>query len=133
MHKRSKLSKIKELLDFEIGFYESLLSGDPEFADALMALGEAYTRRGFHDKGLATDLRLAKLRPTHPLVWYNLACSYSLLQRPTDSLQALQQAIKLGYDDFSYVSQDPDLAPLRQSPEFKRFLESLSASHSRPS
>ena len=56
-----KLNKSQELLDFEIAFYEQLLKEHPAFADALVALGEAYTRRGQHEKGLAVDQR--------PAVW----------------------------------------------------------------
>jgi tetratricopeptide (TPR) repeat protein len=120
-----KRSKAAGQLEFEIGFYESLLRDNPEFTDAMVALGEAYTRRGWYDKGLSIDLQLTQLRERDPVVWYNLACSYSLLKRPTDALDALRTAVRLGYDDFQYLSQDTDLAPLRQTPEFRRFVEQL--------
>jgi len=120
-----KRPKSLELLDFEIQFYERLVQDHPEFVDALIALGEAYTRRGWHEKGLATDLRLTQLTGKNPIVWYNLACSYSLLRRPEEALQALRQSITLGYDDFAYLGQDPDLETLRRSPQFRQFLETL--------
>jgi hypothetical protein len=41
-------------------------------------LGDDYTRRGKFKAGLDVDTRLAKLRPDDALVYYNLACSYSL-------------------------------------------------------
>ena len=127
----SKTSKSKDQLEFEIAFYEQLVQAYPNFSDAIMALANTYTRRGWHDKGLALDQRLAReLRPGDPVAWYNLACSYSLTKQTGESLEALRRAIRLGYDDFEYLGTDPDLAFLRNSPEFQRFLHTLSPSRS---
>ena len=120
-----KPSRSKELLEFEINFYERLLKEYPNFVDVLMALGETYTRRGWYEKGLEIDRRLSGLRPHEPVIWYNLACSLSLLKRYDDSLEALRQAIALGYDDFEYLLKDSDLASLRQLPKFRRLLEAI--------
>ena len=120
-----KPSRSRDLLEFEISFYERLLKQHPAFVDALVALGESYTRRGWYEKGLQVDQQLTQLRPNQPVVWYNYACSLSLLKRSDESIDALRQAIVLGYDDFDYLSRDPDLAPLRQMPKFRRMLESI--------
>ena len=125
-----KLSKAHEQLDFEIAFYERLLHEQPNFVDALMALGETYTRRGWYEKGLAVDQQLTRLKPHDPVVWYNCACSLTLLQRLDEALEALQRAIALGYDDFEFLARDPDLAALRRSSQFRRFLETRSSSAS---
>ena len=122
----SKTSKGKELIEFEISFYERLLEDHPDFVDALMALGEAYTRRGWHEKGLAVDEKLTHLKAEDPIVWYNLACSYSLMRRCDEALSALRQAVTLGYDDFDYLLKDGDLALLRQTPQFHQLLKRLS-------
>ncbi|MBI3323904.1 MAG: hypothetical protein HYZ92_01310 [Candidatus Omnitrophica bacterium] len=122
-----KPSKAHEQLEFEIAFYEELLHDYPDFTEALMALGESYTRRGWHEKGLAIDQQLTQLRGGDAVVWYNLACSYSLLGRIDDSLEALRRAMRLGYDDFEHLEKDPDLLALRRSAQFRRFLETLSS------
>jgi tetratricopeptide (TPR) repeat protein len=123
----AKTPRITELLEFEISFYQELLQNTPNHVDALTALGEAYTRRGLYEKGLEIDRRLTQLKVNDPVVWYNLACSLSLLKRIGESLQALQQAITLGYDDFEFLAKDPDLESLRRSPEFRRFVTARSA------
>ena len=117
-------AKSEELLDFEITFYEKLLRAYPDFVDVLIPLGNAYTRRRLYDKGLEIDLRLTQLRGNDPLTWYNLACSYSLLKRVEDSLEALRRSFDLGYMDVAYLQKDPDLINLRQSPKYRQFLES---------
>lgn len=115
-------SKLDELLEFEIRFYEKLLSAYPDFVDVLIPLGNAYTRRGLHEKGLEIDLRLVQLRSEEPASWYNLACSCSLLKRIDEALAALRRAIELGYRDLPHLQKDPDLANLRQSPKYAQYL-----------
>jgi tetratricopeptide (TPR) repeat protein len=120
-----KRSKAQQLLEFEIAFYEKLLIAYPDFVDVLLPLGNAYTRRGLHEKGLQVDLRLTQLRGNDPLTWYNLACSYSLLHRIDDAVAALRRALELGYADYAHLQQDPDLTYLRRSPKFREWLESF--------
>ena len=111
-----------EDIDFEISFYENLLKKKPDFVSALVALGEAYTRRGLYKEGLEIDQRLTKIKPKDPVVYYNLACSYSLLKMPDPSLEALKKAINLGYRDFSYIEKDPDLQYIKDDPRYKKLL-----------
>lgn len=118
-------SKTEELLDFEIRFYGKLLTAYPDFVDVLTPLAEAYTRRGLHEKGLEIDLRLTRLRESDPLTWYNLACSYSLLKRVDESLEALRRSFELGYRDMNHLQRDPDLNNLRQSPKYRELIESF--------
>ena len=120
-------SKSAELLEFEIVFYEKLLHAYPDFVDVLIPLGHAYTRRGLHEKGLEVDLKLTRLRGNDPLAWYNLACSYALLKRLEESLAALRRSVELGYTDVHHLQKDPDLVNLRQSPQYRQFLESFAA------
>ena len=121
----ARRTKTDELLDFEISFYEKLLRAYPNFLDVLIPLGDAYTRRGLHEKGLQVDLHLTQLRGEEPLMWYNLACSYSLLNRIDDALVALRRALELGYNDVDYLLKDPDLSTLRQSAQYRQFLVSF--------
>lgn len=124
-------SRAQELLDFEIHFYQKLLVAYPDFVDVLIPLAEAYTRRGLHDKGLEVDLRLTQVKGEDPLSWYNLACSYSLLKRIDESLNALRRSLELGYADLTYLQKDPDLANVRQSPKYRQVLETFVSTRAR--
>ena len=114
-----------EDLDFEIAFYEGIAKKLPNSVDLLMALGNNYTRRGRHEDGLAIDRQLCRLRSNDPIVHYNLACSYSLLSRLDESLEALRRAIALGYADVANMGRDPDLESLRNDPRYAALLESV--------
>ena len=116
----------QENLAFELTFFEGIARRDPEFIEALQILGDAYTESGQWEKGLKIDERLAKLCPDNPLVFYNLACSYSLLKRVDEAFAALSEAVKRGYDDARWLSKDPDLDNLRHDNRFETIRKNLS-------
>ncbi|MFC1703369.1 hypothetical protein ACFL1E_01105 [Candidatus Omnitrophota bacterium] len=120
-----KRKKEKDSLDFEIEFFEKLLRRRPEFIEVLRALGDAYTQRGYYAKGLAVDKKLAQLRPDDALIFYNLACSYSLMREIERSLEAITRAIELGYDDFTFLHNDADLENLRADIRFRDMMSKL--------
>lgn len=119
----NKQSKAEALLDFEITFYEKLVNRHPDFVDALIPLAEAYTRKGKHEDGLAIDQKLTQLRKTDPIAWYNLACSYSLLDRLEESFHSLKKAFDFGYRDWRHLRRDPDLKKLRNSGFYSELLQ----------
>ena len=114
-----KISK-KELV-FDIRFFEGVVSRAPRFVEALAALGDAYTKIGAYNKGLRIDQRLVKLRPSDPVVWYNLACSHALTDQKDAAFAALDQAVRCGYSDWAHMRQDRDLESLRQDERFGRY------------
>ncbi|MFH1038846.1 MAG: hypothetical protein V1789_09305 [PVC group bacterium] len=114
---------MKEDLDFQIRFFEDLIRDDPDFIDALLPLADAYTRKGWFEKGLRLDEKLAGMLPRDASVFYNLSCSYALLDQEAKALVALRQALELGYDDLSWMEQDPDLAALRRSDAYRRLID----------
>jgi len=82
-------------------------------------LGDHYTQRGRFVDGLKVDERLACLEPHNSLVFYNLACSYSLTEQFDHAVLALEKALQLGYRDFAWLAKDPDLKKLRQQPVYR--------------
>ncbi|HWQ91041.1 MAG TPA: hypothetical protein VN673_05170 [Clostridia bacterium] len=106
-------------LDVKITFLEGLVRRDPVFVEALQILGDHYTQRGRYDASLKIDQQLSQLEPANALVFYNLACSYSLNHDLDAAAVALDRAIALGYNDFKWLAKDPDLRQLRKHPLFR--------------
>ena len=131
---RKKLTR-RELqnLNLEIGFLEGLVLRDPMYFEALQVLGADYSKRDDFSSGLRVDQQLARLRPTDPIVLYNLACSYSLTRQLRRAADALNRAIEHGYKNFRLLTKDPDLANLRKHAVFRlvraRIGEVTSQSH----
>jgi tetratricopeptide (TPR) repeat protein len=118
---RNKRSSRKEArdLDVKISFLEGIVSRDPQYVEALQILGDHYTQRGKFESSLNVDKQLSRLEPRNPLVFYNLACSYSLNQEFDMAAAALEKALALGYRDFKWLAKDPDLRPLRKHPIYR--------------
>lgn len=112
-----KLKKTREL-EIKISFLEGIVQRDPGYVEALQILGDHYTELGMFQDSLRIDQALSRLQPRNPLVFYNLACSYSLSGELALSAQALEKALSLGYRDFNWLARDPDLRSLRQDPAF---------------
>ena len=120
---KNKISRKR--LNFEIRFYKQLIQVAPNFVEALSCLGELYTKKGYFKEGLEVDLRLKELKPYDPVVYYNLACSYSILGEIDKSLTCLKHAVFLGYQDISCINKDKDLANVRKTIDFKEFIKKI--------
>jgi tetratricopeptide (TPR) repeat protein len=116
--KKMKRRESKDL-DVKIQFMEGIVRRDPEYIEALQLLGDHYTQRGKYEQGLKVDEQLSRLEPRNPLVFYNLACSYSLIGEVDLAATALDKALGLGYRDFKWLAKDPDLKTLRKHPLFR--------------
>lgn len=112
-------------LDVKISFMEGLVRRDPTYVDALQLLGDHYTQRGRFTEGLNVDERLARLEPANPVVFYNLACSYSLTDQFDRAAEALEKAIHLGYKDFAWLTKDPDLKKFRSQAVYREILKKI--------
>jgi len=116
---------IQRELDIKIQFMEGIVRRDPNYVDALQLLGDHYTQRGRFNEGLSVDERLARLEPGNPVVFYNLACSYSLTEQFDRAAVALEKALQLGYRDFAWLSKDPDLKKFRQQPVYRQIQKKI--------
>jgi len=110
---------------FEIRFFESVLRRNPAYSDVIEILGGLYTKTGRIADGLRMDRKLVRLQPQNATAHYNLACSLALSRRRAAAIRSLKQAVDLGYQDYDWMSQDPDLEGLKNSPEFKSLLRQL--------
>jgi len=55
-------------------------------------------------------------------MYFNLACIYSLMEKPSDSLINLEKAIDMGYKNLEKIKTIDELAYLRIQPEYEAFV-----------
>jgi len=110
---------------FEMSFFESVLRHDPQCVEVIEILGGLYTTLGRVADGLKMYRKLVRLQPSNPTAHYNLACSLALSKRNSDALRSLRNAIGIGYRDFEWMSDDPDLQGLKRNPEFAAMVAQL--------
>jgi predicted Zn-dependent protease len=110
--------KVTRAMRVELKFLQALASRQPKDDRILKPLGDLFTACGKYEEGLHVDQQLSGLCPRDPMVWYNLGCSFALLNRKEDACQALERAVTLGYSDADWMGQDEDLAGLKEDPAF---------------
>lgn len=110
-------------LSFEVAFFEDLHHRLPKDLRVVSILAQLYTQAGRYDCGLKLDRKLVRMVPGDPVLHYNLACSLALKERKREAVVALKRAIDLGYRDFIWMREDPDLEGLRNYQPFQSLLQ----------
>ena len=70
------------------------------------------------DKAITSD-------PEDPMLLYNVACTYAMLGRVGDSLDALEKAVGLGWGDKGWLEHDSDLDPIRTDPRYEALIKAM--------
>jgi tetratricopeptide (TPR) repeat protein len=92
----------------------------PEDARARILLGIQYALQGRVDDAIRETNLAMLLRPNEATVLYNAACTFGVLERQAEALDALAKAWRAGFRDADWARRDPDLALLRGEPEFEK-------------
>ena len=99
---------------------EAQLSKVPEDARARVLLASDYAAMNrLEDATREANMAMA-LRPNDALVMYNVACTFCKLKKGDEAMTALRKAHDAGFRDADWTRRDPDLASLRDDPEFDR-------------
>ena len=78
--------------------------------------GDTETMKETCDKGVA-------LLPDDPVWHYNLACALAYFKDPKPALDALEEAIDLGFRDADAIAADRDLKRIADNPRFSELVE----------
>jgi non-specific serine/threonine protein kinase len=99
---------------------ETHLREVPDDARARMQLAITFASLDRADEAMREANLAMVLRPNEPTVLYNAACTFCMLTRKAEALQALKKAWDAGFKDAVWARRDPDLAILHDEPEFDR-------------
>lgn len=122
-----------------------LAENDPRNIEVQTSYLLTLARAGQHEKASKEAPKTRDLAPDNVLHLYNIACCHSICVsavadgRPLDQLSPeqqslqteyakqaialLEEAIAKGLDDFEYLKIDPDIAPIREYPDYRKLLE----------
>jgi len=107
----------------QIRVMERQLETVPDDVRARILLAASYAFFGDEAAAIRELQKAVALRPGDANVLYNAACTYGILQRKAEALAMLRRAKEVGYRYFDWVARDPDLACLRDEPEFQQLLK----------
>ncbi len=78
---------------------------------------------GDYEGALPLFEEMARRQPESYVPQYNVASSLAQLGRTDESLDALDRALELGFDELAHLQNDPDLDPVRDTDRFKTIIE----------
>lgn len=74
-----------------------------------------------YDGAIQDFQKALEVSPRDVAVHFNLACAYSLNEKAEKAFQHLDQAVRLGFDDFKRIKEHDALAYLRIQDDFEAF------------
>jgi non-specific serine/threonine protein kinase len=119
LERRAEEGRVRERL---MRALERQLELVPDDVRARILLAVQYASVGRPDAAVAQLERAVHLRPDDGNTLYNATCVYGVLGRADEALDMLRRALKAGYANFDWVRRDPDLAILRDRPDFKQLV-----------
>ena len=64
----------------------------------------------------------AALHPNDANILYNVACTHGIPAGREEALEMLRRCFSVGYANFDWPRQDPDLKTLHDDPDFKKLI-----------
>jgi tetratricopeptide (TPR) repeat protein len=125
-----KKDDYRNLLLRRISALENHLKQVPEDARARILLAADYAELNRVEDSLRELNMAVTLRANEASILYNAACTYAMLQKKAEALDALRKAWEAGFKDAIWARRDPDLSLLHDEPEFNRLypaVESITA------
>jgi TolB-like protein/Flp pilus assembly protein TadD len=69
--------------------------------------------------------RAMAVDPDDPMLLYNVACTYGVLGKTEECLNALEQAVSKGWGDKAWIEHDSDLDPIRAHPKYLAIVQAM--------
>jgi tetratricopeptide (TPR) repeat protein len=122
-----KKDEYRNLLLRRIVALENHLKQVPEDARARILLAADYAELDRVEDAIK-ELNLAiTLRANEASILYNAACTFALLRRKAEAMDALRKAWEAGFKDSTWARRDPDLSILHGEAEFDKLYPAASS------
>jgi adenylate cyclase len=92
---------------------------NPDDARGRLYYARSLAKVGKREQAIAEVQKTVEASIGDCLILYNLACLLTELGEKQKALATLRSAVQSGYEEFGWMENDPDLAPLRDEPGFK--------------
>jgi TolB-like protein/Flp pilus assembly protein TadD len=102
-----------------IAALEQQLNLVPEDVRARILLANSHALLGNEADAIRHLQTAVALRPNDSNVIYNAACTYGLFNKKAEALDMVKRAKAAGYGNWDWAARDPDLACLKDDPEFQ--------------
>jgi tetratricopeptide (TPR) repeat protein len=105
--------------------YERYLRLTPDDLNARVQYATILGWAGEHDRSLTEARGLELTEGLDGFALYNLSCLYLHEGDPTSGIRTLHKSVERGFRNIELFRHDPDLASLRDTPEFEELVREL--------
>lgn len=88
-----------------------------------ITMAYAYQSLGEQEQALATITKCIEEDPDSAELYYSISGVYGRMGKTEQALDNLRIAFEKGYNSFSFIEQDDDLAVLRDNPQYKALIQ----------
>ena len=88
-----------------------------------ITMAYAYQSLGEQEQALAAIAKCIEGAPDSAELYYNISGVYGRMGNTEQALDNLRIALEKGYNSFSFIEQDDDLAALRDNPQYKALIQ----------
>lgn len=88
-----------------------------------ITMAYAYQSLGEQEQALATIAKCIEEDPDSAELYYSISGVYGRMGKTEQALDNLRIAFEKGYNSFSFIEQDDDLAVLRDNPQYKALIQ----------
>jgi serine/threonine protein kinase/Flp pilus assembly protein TadD len=113
-----RVSELNRYREMEMCALERQLELVPEDVRARSLLAADYAGLGRSEDAVRHIEMVVALRPNDSSVLYNAACTCAVLGKKSEAIDLLRRSLAVGYSNFDWPRQDPDLASVHDDPEF---------------
>jgi serine/threonine protein kinase/Tfp pilus assembly protein PilF len=107
---------------------EQRLDLNPDDARAYNLGATTLAKLGNIPRALEFAAKSLSIEPDDPLVLYNVACLYALIDKREEALGYLERAVTNGFGHRESMANDPDLDSIRKTPWFQAIAQAISPS-----
>lgn len=118
-------SDLQAAVDLAVPLFRRHIRLNPDDYNARVELATIFVIAGDMEDAASEAEELSKVESLDGVACYNLACIYLHAKDNTRAMAMLRRAVARGYSNRENLLRDPDLAPLRETPEFEEIMRAL--------
>ena len=109
---------LQETVERAALFYPAYLLHHPDDSRAHQFYAFTLKRLGRLEEAKIEMQKGIEQNPNDPIIVYNAACFYALIDDKTVAIENLKKAIDNGFENYNYIKHDPDINSLKKEPDF---------------
>ena len=98
---------------------------NPEDTRALILAATVNANLGRQERAVEFAERAIAVDRDDPMLLYNVACTFAILGKADEALEALEHAVEKGWGDRAWIEHDSDLDSIRGSPRYKSLMQAM--------